>query len=615
PIAAPNYKGTVKGNGYAINGLTQPLFDVTAASFKGLHLNVKIEETVKNRVGALACQIIANGNAPVVESCSVSGLVSATVDFKPATADVRTDSGIAGLVGHAAGVDFKDCTNKATVELGQLSTETKTYAPMAGIVGSTSVGNERHTQFTNCHNGGALNYYDTTGKLAPCIGGIVGYYMGENANATFDNCSNSGDITIHKGSTTRDCNVGGIVGYSSSSKTDDGTVQTGNLYFTNNTSNSGKITFEGTSSAGFRPGGIIGYINQGVKVTFKGPVTNSGSFTINGSLKDIRGGGILGAMYGSCGLYIEKGAHNTKSATMTFNGAASGGFMFGGMYGQNDYSDSYDSNGSTISGGKVVCNDANFTINGSVESTCYLAGFYCYSHNTTTTISGATRIVNNGKMHITKSADITSTVYLGGCLGYANGNRVSTSKLTTGQLVNRGEIRFEGKAKAGVNIGGVYGCHFASTTCPAINVGNIYAIGTIDTSKTIRVGGITGNTTYSKNGVTTVSMRNGTVYCDIVAFMTTVDSEGNHTFTPYNQVGMYIGRSATLSSDTKNNFIGGRIATTATVVNGEVVPTFVDITADNYLNYVRGLDGAVPAGTYFSHIASKNDIAWGSFKE
>jgi hypothetical protein len=32
------YAGTINGNGYAIKGLTAPLFNTTSATIKGLHL-------------------------------------------------------------------------------------------------------------------------------------------------------------------------------------------------------------------------------------------------------------------------------------------------------------------------------------------------------------------------------------------------------------------------------------------------------------------------------------------------------------------------------------------------------------------------------------------------
>ena len=84
------YTGTINGNGYAIKGMTAPLFGTTSASIKGLHLtDVNIEETQLTYVGALARHIEAVGDVtPVVEHCSVSGKVvlnNTTVPYaKPA---------------------------------------------------------------------------------------------------------------------------------------------------------------------------------------------------------------------------------------------------------------------------------------------------------------------------------------------------------------------------------------------------------------------------------------------------------------------------------------------------------------------------------------------------
>ena len=69
------YAKTVRGNGYAIKGMTAPLFGTTNASIKGLHLrDVALASNDNPIVGGLVCVLNAtDAIIPVVEHCSVSG--------------------------------------------------------------------------------------------------------------------------------------------------------------------------------------------------------------------------------------------------------------------------------------------------------------------------------------------------------------------------------------------------------------------------------------------------------------------------------------------------------------------------------------------------------------
>ena len=116
------YAGTVRGNGYAIKGLTAPLFHITNASIKGLHLkDVNIVSNDVVVMGALVCNATATETIkPVIENCSVSG--SFTVENKtyaPTTKDLKTALFYGGLVGISNGVDLKDCVNYASITVKQ----------------------------------------------------------------------------------------------------------------------------------------------------------------------------------------------------------------------------------------------------------------------------------------------------------------------------------------------------------------------------------------------------------------------------------------------------------------------------------------------------------------
>ena len=81
------YAKKINGNGYAIKGLTAPLFGVTNASIKGLHLrDVVLNSNNAARYGAFACEVVAiSEEAPVIENCSVSGKITvAPVDLRKA---------------------------------------------------------------------------------------------------------------------------------------------------------------------------------------------------------------------------------------------------------------------------------------------------------------------------------------------------------------------------------------------------------------------------------------------------------------------------------------------------------------------------------------------------
>ena len=115
PINAPNYTGTITGNGYAIKGLYAPLFETTSASFKGLHLDVDIEQTGKPTTGAFARRVtsITEEGPSVFENCSTSGTI--TINNTSSTSTAFADNSAGVFVGIAKGVDFRSCVNNANV--------------------------------------------------------------------------------------------------------------------------------------------------------------------------------------------------------------------------------------------------------------------------------------------------------------------------------------------------------------------------------------------------------------------------------------------------------------------------------------------------------------------
>ena len=177
---------------------------------------------------------------------------------------------------------------------------------------------------------------------------------------------------------------------------------------------------------------------------------------------------------------------------------------------------------------------------------------------------------------------------------------ITDSDLATGQVVNQGEIRFEGEAKAACYIGGNYGQLWAGGSAPAINVGNIYAIGKVDATKTVRIGGYLG---YCNYGDGKRSYKNSQVYCDITAYC---EAEDGTVTSPWG-IGMFTGGTAArISTNSENNKIGGRIAT-------DKSGNWLTINETNYADYVLGDRNSGVTFAKISYLASKDSIVWGDY--
>ena len=136
------YSKTVRGNGYAIKGLTAPLFGSTSATIRGLHLtNVNIVETANPNVGAFARNILASElSSQVVYHCSASGKI--TINCQEFIPEVDSHISIAagGLVGYVKGASFYDCVNNVALDVKQSAKSGNTNANAAcfgGISGFT----------------------------------------------------------------------------------------------------------------------------------------------------------------------------------------------------------------------------------------------------------------------------------------------------------------------------------------------------------------------------------------------------------------------------------------------------------------------------------------------
>ena len=383
-INGENYTHTVVGNGYAIKGLTAPLFATTSASFKGLHLegvNITTNNAVK--LGALACiltQTTAEGAK--VENCSVSGTI--TVNNPDLDA---TDSSLmyGGLVGNVLGTTIIGCENHANIEatdvvatgnannmyiggvvgFGNNATidETIIYTTIqnsknsgkitiqnskvkenltaAGIFGHSSTNtdtNDRGLTIDNCENSGAIDFIGTVGADTR-LGGIIGYGNSTAAiPTTISNNVNSGAITVKEGaSISGTLYLAGVVGHS----------VRGNL---SNLVNSGAITIEdGTDLSATNVGGIISQ-HSSSGGTFN-VATNNGAITISATNSDIvRAGGVASLLVGKTTDIVNNG--NITYSGKTSSRTASPVFI-GGVVSQLSY---YASLKDATNTGNILCN-------------------------------------------------------------------------------------------------------------------------------------------------------------------------------------------------------------------------------------------------------------------
>ena len=199
------YAGTIFGHGYAIKGLTAPLFGTTSASFKGLHLEgVNIAETANPNVGALARAIVATDTVkPFITNCTANGTLTVNCTEFTHSDNAYHSYAIGGLVGRVQGVDIADCTNSVAIDVKQVVASANTsiiYPSIAGVVGYAE-----KASLNNLANSGAIkvalpkgaaaatnNYANT---VVPYIAGVAGFLAG--ADGTVAELTNNALISIN----------------------------------------------------------------------------------------------------------------------------------------------------------------------------------------------------------------------------------------------------------------------------------------------------------------------------------------------------------------------------------------------------------------------------------
>ncbi len=601
PINAPAYTGTINGNGFAIKNLNAPLFDTAAASFRGLHLVVNVEERVNPNFGAFARKLAPVADASVFERCSVSGTIKIDTNVTPATEDTYADGAIGGFVGIATNVVLEDCINNATIELVQYSTTTNMQGAIGGFVGLS----EGDVSFTNCTNNGDLICSDTTCKTNLNIGGIIAVCFGMEATVSFEDCINNGTLKVDSTAETRDCNMGGVVGC-----LDDIGEKSNFIYVENKTTNNGAILIEGKVSLTARVGGIIGYgyrlrVLAFGTVTREGEIKNNGPITISGEVGSIYAGGVLG--HKDVGTFnMNCFVTNSKTATINVSATSAENCYIGGVIGTLTSSAVI-----TRIQYKTVTNKAAITYSGTCGASCCIGGFVGHIYGSYIYINYNGKFANEGDIEVAEDAVLNANLQIGGVNGCLDGSgRLRSGDSNLGQVVNKGNIYFKGKAVNGrVIIGGVYGEYIASTTnsdatkCYLINVGNIYATGEFSAEQVVRVGGVLGS---NSNDDTKRNLHNARCYCDMRAYYIAEDG----TVSSYPQVGMITGMSQEMMGTIVESKLGGKMATKV-ISNGDA--DYQRITLINYYDYVCGTRKGLTEFSGAGYLSGEGAIDYGNY--
>ena len=468
------YAGTINGNGYAIKGLTAPLFGNTHASFKGLHLeDINITTNDRPICGALACEITATDAAsPKVENCSVSGTFTVKNE-----AYAPTSSGTvayAALVGKCCGVVFDGCVNHASVEIAKTQSNTTSLSAYnGGLVGFMTpyTKGDKSVLYSEVYN--SKNYGAVTLKCVisnnAYLGGVVGCSGDTNYDVKIISCENHGAISADSGaSTAKNLSIGGVCGYMLGSRGNalteynlndasiaikgdaviNGELQLGGLIgngksvHINNSVNNGLVLVESTTKIGAaNVGGILGV---GLLQTVDG---TKRSFTIN---NDVNNGEVK---FG--------GSNLTATSTNATRIGGISGYTQGGL-------------NSTVNNGKITIfgtRNANGTIgnegNDYKNGTYVIAGLVGYK-----TEGKITDSQNHGDIEIAgtlKELHATNKTQwkIAGIVGYLSTDPVGTC-VADGEIIVSGTI--EGEANIGVMVAFTYNSTSSETCATNITI-------------------------------------------------------------------------------------------------------------------------------------------------
>ena len=322
------YSGTLNGNGYAIKGLTAPLFESTSATIKGLHLEgVNITSNSLTSMGAL----VGTYSGTEISHCSASGNITLT----RASTAVTNLSALIGSITTASNYTVSDCTNNCVMNLTLSSTNSKYNFNVGGVVGFTAdVADTVEGHFVNNTNNAAITVSTPEGGSLVSqlvVGGVLGY-IGF-VDTYIDGCHNTANITANIASTTGNVLVGGAAStvYRATSG------KTAYVVDANNITNSGNVTVNVNSTAAINVAGCFARLcddkhTASMKVE---NFVNSGAVALNSDTScsgKTYMGGVIGWGVNSMAC---KNLHNEATGTVTATMASKTGeeFHIGGLFG------------------------------------------------------------------------------------------------------------------------------------------------------------------------------------------------------------------------------------------------------------------------------------------
>ena len=550
------YSKTVLGNGYAIKGLTAPLFNETNASIKGLHLkDVALVTNDALYMGAFANKIIANDKTnPVVEHCSASGTLTVKNEtYASATKNDKTNLFYGGIVGYGLGVEINNCVNKVAMNVEQTASIAATVAQVGcygGIVGyityyvnTADSSIITYSKVKNCTNQGAISidekvWGEDKGMVSYFVGGIVAFNSKNNVlGGEISNCVNDAPISLNNpanyGASAEYTMVGGIIGYAQ--------ILNKEMFKISdcvNTKN-GKMTVSGKGTSVYI-GGIGGYVyncdwkNVTNYADIECPAILSGHFYIAGCLSspgvhDSDGNHIYkGDNINNYGNINVTGAGNTFYVAGVFGRASQGAVSNANNYGAVTVKPSDVSTMANViiggleatgvgdgdAGSLTNCHNyapVYIEINGATGIKQFLAaGFSAYSHRKwdncsnakegSLTIKGAMNLINN---NILEDTTTDSHYAIGAMCGYrasqANANSVNYADVDIDVTWTSSGTTTDGLAHTPfLQIGGYFGRTHQNIPDNCQSYGTLKVAGSsVDSSINMAVGGLAGSNIYT----------------------------------------------------------------------------------------------------------------------
>ena len=647
-VPVEDYKGIFDGNGKTISGLDNPLFDVLGGVVKNLTLNSNITATDADdrNWGMFAKQLY-----PSVEVDDVAGLQNCTAQgsltYTPAAA-LSADCQIGGLVGNNKGGAVSNCTNEATVTVGDNGETNKSQTSVGGVVGRTQKGGDLSAQgdISDCTNNGTV-VCDAKLSENLYIGGVLGYQVEKaeyisgcvnnglvKVGATFsttkalqlggvigmgkgkiESCTNGseGTVTSEAGSTvgTYICQ-GGVVGRlnNDSARVYSGLTNAGDInaaaagaatgtyiggmvgrcdegaLISDCTNTGGTLEYSGVNSTSpLHIGGIVGQSKTEVSSCTNATAINvGGEYTLNSSGKYLSIGGIVGRQAADKEL-----SNNTNTAAVTFSGYATGYTALGGVVGYCDGPISGGGNSGTISF-TGYNNTNNIPIGGIVARTP--------GSKSGDRITGVT---NSGTIVINAPSQTKKDFYVGAVVGHSQSGNVSAT--------NTGKVEVVKFKCTTLYIGGVAGYNLAGNLT-ATNSGSMQFAG-LNCSSNLITGGVVGRGSGEINATNSGNIEVAEVTCgaNLYAGGISGKTESGSLTTGTNNGGLTISEACTVNADLLAGGIlgiaGGELkdcTNTGTVSNAGVLKK-----AGKYLD-LGGVVGYNDANSPLTNCTNSGDV-------